>query len=293
VKHKFIVTYFVLALATLSIARVFQILFLLEPKTGFYKTEYSSTHILYITFFICVVIVLAAFAFASRRMPTHAPKVDKFLGILSFLVAISFAISSGVDLVNGLSSTKILSAMFSLLAAIFFVIYGLSGISNIKVPLVATLFVFPVWGFRLVTSFVSFTGMANITENIYDILMLCVNLLFFVIMAKILSGVYVIRSIRYAYPVGLIASLLCIMCSVPRYIVVLIGHKDILHESTTLDISVLATGIFIAAFTLKLYCKSNLDRKERSTKTIAYNGMNAAQMSREYIIERDEKNKLN
>ena len=286
-KHKFIVTYFILALSTLSVARVFQILFLLEPTTGFYKAEYSSAHVLYIAFFICVIIVLGAFAFSSRRMPTHAPKVDRFLSVISFVVAISFAVSSAVDLVNGLSSTKMLSALFSLLAVIFFVLYGLSGISNIKVPPVVVLFVFPVWGFRLVSSFISFTGMANISENIYDILMLCVNLFFFVTMAKILCGVYVIKNIRHIFQVGLIASLLCIICSAPRYFVVLIGQQDMLHESTTLDISVLATGLFIAAFTLKLYSRSNLPKKVHSTKTIDYNGMNAKQMAQKYITDSD------
>ena len=287
-KHKFIVAYFILALATFSIARVFQILFLLEPVTGFYKAEYGRTNLVYVTFYIGMVIILGAFAFSTRRMPTHAPKVDKLLSVISFVVAISFAISSGVNLVNGFSSTKFLSAMFSLLAAVFFVIYGLSGISDIKVPPVVSLFVFPVWGFRLVSSFISFTGMANITENIYDILMFCASLFFFILMAKILSGVYVIRSIHYLYPVGLITSLLCIICSIPRYFVVLIGREEMLHKSTTLDISVLATGIFIAVFTLKLYSKNNLDKRLRSTKTIDYNGMNAKQMSQEYITERDE-----
>ncbi|MDD4699854.1 MAG: hypothetical protein PHV07_06300 [Oscillospiraceae bacterium] len=108
-------------------------------------------------------------------------------------------------------------------------------------------------------------------------------------MAKILSGVYVIRSIRYAYPIGLIASLLCITCSLPRYFVVLIGRINVLHESTTLDISVPAVGILIAVFTFKLYCRNNLDKKKRSTQTIAYNGLNAEQMSGEYIIDHDEK----
>ena len=293
VKHKFIVSYFIIALTALSIAHVAQILFLLEPKTGFYKPEYSSTHVLYIIFFICVVIVLAAFGYASRRMPTHPPKVDKPLSIISFFVAISFIVSSGNDLVNSLSSMKILSAMFSLLAAIFFVIYGLSGFSKINVSPVTTLFVIPVWVFRLISSFISFTGMANITENIYDILMLCANIFFFVIMAKILSGVYVIRNIRHAYPVGLVASLICVICTLPRYFVMLIGDKDILHESTTQDISVLATGIFIMAFVFKLYSMKNLDKKKRSTEALDYNGLNALQMYSEYIIDHDKNKKNN
>lgn len=288
-KHKFIVTYFVLALATLSIARVFQIMFLLEPATGFYKPEYNSTHLLYITFFICVAVVLVAFAFASRRMPKHEPKVDKTLGVISLFVAVSFLISSGIDLMTGVSSVTLLSAMFSILAAIFFVIYGLSGFSDIKVPTAATLFVFPVWGFRLISSFVSFTGMANITENVYNILMLCANLYFYVLMAKIISGVYPIKSIRFAYPVGLIASLLCTICAVPRYFVVLIGQGDMLHQSIAPDISVLASAVFIAVFTLKLYSKANLDKKKHTTETINYNGKDIDQMSGEYIIDSDGK----
>ena len=116
------------------------------------------------------------------------------------------------------------------------------------VPIARGLTVFPVlWcGVRLGASFIQYTGIAKISENLLDVGMLCLYLCFWLFHGRLWSGISSRKTARWVYGVGLAAALFGVICTVPRWIVSLTGIS--LHGASVPGAVDFMMAVYIVVF---------------------------------------------
>lgn len=240
----------------LIIMRTLEEMFIINPVSGFYKKGLSWFGI--ITGVISLLLIGSLVFFCGLNTPVRkklkAPGI--YMAVWSFLMAAILLSTVAVSVVNNahaasFTAISFLEAVISMLGAAFFVLYGISGIINFQIPAYLPVFLLPLWIYRLAYTFFSLTGMANIADNIYTILMLCASTVFYLFIAKAMSGISVKNNLSVGIPVGLAASILSFVCTVPRFIITVFGDKANLHENHGVDLFIFASGVFILALVMK------------------------------------------
>lgn len=243
-------SFFVFSIGTvlLLLLRTWQLLFMFDAATGFYKPQYSPVRaVLCEVAFLIVLGLIVLFPLLQRVRSARNPQGSRLVIVASLLTSFAYIYGAG-------SSSEIFSVEFflSLLAGLFFFLFGLFGLLKLPVPPIACLSPLPLWLYRLFVVFSSQSGVSRFTENAYEIITLCAILLFILNCAKFLSGIEQQGSLRFLTASGFLTAALCFICTVPRCIVSLLGATGLLHGPLRPDITIFATGIFALALTF--YC---------------------------------------
>ena len=240
----------------LIVMRTLEEMFLINPISGFYKTGLSWFGI--ITGVISLLLIGTLVFFCGLHTPVNRSleRPGLYSAIWSFVMALCLLSTVAVSVVKNASTStftaiSFVEAVLSMLGAAFFALYGLSGIINFEIPPYIPVFLLPLWIYRLAYTFFSLTGMANIADNIYTIIMLCASTVFYLFISKAMSGISVKNNLSVGIPVGLAASILSFVCTVPRFIITVFGGKENLHENRSVDFFIFASGVFILTLVLK------------------------------------------
>ena len=136
----------------------------------------------------------------------------------------------------------------SISAAAFFIFWAYGQIAGKKTYMLLS--VAPIlWAaLRLGRTFMLYTGIADISENVFDIMMLCLMLVFWLLHGRIVSGYNYGAAVKWIFGVGLSAALLSVICTLPRLYVLLFGKSIILHESTAPKLINIASAVYIWYF---------------------------------------------
>lgn len=262
-KHKNILLIFSGFTAVAVILRTLQLMFLIEHSTGFDKNNANNGYIaivIYALYFVFAIGTYVLVNFFSKIQPSSRPEIEKspFLAVASLVLSAFFLISSASTVVfsdfteNTASNT--LSLLTGLFSFLFFLLYGMGKWAKIKLPSGFTVAPIIYFVYRLVISFINYTGVTNISENIFDIIFLCLALLFFLLHGKILSGIEVRKSCRQIFSLGLLTFFLGCLNSLPLILTVAFGREAELHSMPTLGtLEYLLFGIYALTFTLYLY----------------------------------------
>lgn len=290
-KHKNIVAFFSVSLLFSMSIRIIQLMFMIEPDTGFVKPEYGNLQTALTAGLFFIIIAFTVFSALSRRRPLDIEELPiKPLGVFAAVTAAAqlievaiLALSSTFDISN------MLMMLFLLLSSSFFILFSISIFTGNRIPMFASVFPVILYVYKLVASFISYTGIANISENMFDVAMLCVTLFFFLLHGKYLSEVTSPKKSRIIFPVGLVASLFCFLCTIPRYAIILLGASNILHESALPNISDFIMGVYIAAFVLICF------RKGKRIKRVPTIGIippqNQAQPYDNFLLDSNEEDR--
>ena len=190
-----------------------------------------------LTVSILVMFVMALMTHDSDRTkeyPDYAPSEPSVAaGIFAVIAGLAVGVNSTLQLLGKIPSTfsgtrGLIYAGFGLtvfMAFIFIAVSFFKGDNSIEnTPLIM---LFPVlWtGVRLVLMFMYFTTVANINENIYDIVMLVFELLFFVFFGKLLIGTGD-NCGKWTFAAGVPAALMLLVTNIPRYLLVYFASRD-------------------------------------------------------------------
>lgn len=246
------------------VTRVIQLIYMTEVDTGFLKPDFQQAGLLIGIGLIFMLLLIGFFAFTSDRFPVQLPQGSKPLAVFSFLAAAGqiyeIISSSGI-------SDKAVFALYSillLLSAVFFVFFGISQLIPIKIPNMLTLVPTVTMVVKLIWKFMRYTGMANISENLFDIGMLIFLTLFFLWMGKILNNMTSKYNLRVMFATGLIASLFCFVCTLPRYFIIMFGMGNVLHTESLPNPADVAIGLFIIAFLIEYFSQKNLEYQQQT-----------------------------
>lgn len=250
-KLKNIYLLFVLFLPVSVMGRFFQLSSTINPSTGFFSADAAD-----INFYMCAAFVVFAFFLFCCTLfykgYSSAPIQPKpVLAVFSLILALTLLIDLGAMVTSiggGVTAFQILHCALLMLSAAVFCLFAVWSFSGVKVN-VGGLMLVPIvlWIVRLIADFMSFTGMANISENVIKLIMICTSMVFLLYHGKLVGGMGSVRNRRMAVAFGMPAAVLCLISTLPRYILYFVDATK-LHEGLLGDPADLALGVYIAVF---------------------------------------------
>ena len=245
--------FFLTALLFLTFSRTFTVLFLTEAKTGFLLGPLKIVAIILLALCGVVLAVLGFVAFVCENKPKFVNKPSFATAVWSFAVAITVLAEVFVSFNSSLLVLSVFKALFGILSAAVFVLYGLWYFNKAKFGgvLFAPFVLYLV--FSAVVIFTNYSALAVISDHGFDVLVLSLFLLFFFEYAKMQSGIK-IKSTRGLMAFGYTASCVALAYQLSNYVCFAAGAKNALHSHNALSLSVTALAVFIV-LTLNDMCK--------------------------------------
>ncbi len=256
--------------------RTVQFFTVLEGSSGFY-TEYNwSVYLLYGILLLSIVAVLI-FGLAKRKKLEYSFEVIKRpgQGVISMATALgvlldaAFCITSAMkieEISSGLSTANYVEGMtqgdgiilaaeaiFGVFTAIYLVVLGfsyLSGKTNGSEYRLISLSPV-VWSiFRLVYRFKRTISFVNVSDLLFEMIMICFMIMFFFAFAQVNSRVNGKGNEWKLASYGISAALLALVCFVPRFIVTVSGNADLLYSYSAAEYCDLFVALFIISTVL-------------------------------------------
>ena len=268
-RYKNIIAFFLVVLPVSIGLRFMQLVFTVDATTGFFKQEYKPIGyaLIFIIFFACA--ITALLSFTAFRKPEKPPKVNPFLGFASLLLG--FAIGYEIITETFVAAVRVwqivLLDVTGLLAAVFFIIYGLKMLIDFPLPGITTIIIPIYWVVRLICIFTTISSLSLISDTVITLAYQCSALIFMACFAKIFNKINDDKLFRKVLASGLITAILCLADSVPRLYLKLTNHEQYLHSSATSSLTMLATGIFAFTFILAFFSNKNLKERKRGRRT--------------------------
>ena len=222
-------------------------------ETGFFIDPTNPLiYVLYGVIGAGVVISLAAALLYKKELGyDRIAQKRPVQGIIAFLTAVSILYNAAVD------------------AAIYFVVFGismLSGATNASEYKIIS--VAPVVWFmlRLVFRFTIAISYIKVSDIILDLLMLAFMLIFFMAFAQLNSKVESKGLDWKLVGFGLPAAVLALLCFVPRFLMFVLGRKELIYSGSSADYCDLATALFVMSiiFTRIGWIGGNADDREEA-----------------------------
>lgn len=277
------IAFCVVALAALPL-RTYQFLTNIEAGTGFYID--SANILIYVLYGIIgagiVISMASALLYKSELGFDRTPAKRPVQGIISLLTAVAVLFDAALDLNTILNyspetseMTKVslyvlcAQSLFAVLAAIFFVVFGismLSGATNAseyKIISVAP----TVWFmFRLIFRFTATISFIKVSDLLLEMFMLAFMLIFFTAFAQLNSKIESKGLDWKLVAFGLPAAVLALVCFIPRFIMVISGKSEILYTGSPVEYCDLATALFALSIVLTRigWVGGNADAKEEA-----------------------------
>lgn len=251
-KYGKILLFWALALPISITMRLVQLFGTVEGNTGFFKQELAGFGNAITVIILCFAAVGVFFGFISHRAPESAPERSPIIAAIS----ICFAAATFYELATiktaafaGVWQVPFLKVL-SVLAIVFFVVYALSLVSDIKIP--RGLFAIPVLYFiaKIMCDFTSIASLALISDNVLYLASLCSSLVFFLQFFKLYANLDKERNFRKLLASGIAASIFCLTQSVSYVVYNMMNNVGYSHLSAAANYSLLATGLFIVIFVL-------------------------------------------
>ena len=254
-KLKYLFRFFAVIVPLAIIARVYQIT-MSDPATGFYKPAYASIDMLIMVALYIIIVLFIAGGRMSRKHPKALGTQSTYMAIASFVMA---AATFVFFLTTMLSATELKSIDYFygitiLGSAFYFTWQGLGFLELVNLSTILSVFPILMAAIRLGTTFVKFTGISLISENLIDIIMLSLTLLFWLFHGRIFSGISFRKSIKWVFGIGLSASLICVSATIPRYFIYLVYGSEKLHQASIpyfIDVVVAAYIVCFLLFSFK------------------------------------------
>lgn len=251
--------------------RVYQILKLIEPSTGFYSdTSNWSIITLYIILIACSVIILL-FSYLSKNIPAarlpEGRRIPLAISGLIFSATFISDIFNQVDTVKTLAADNaatgisnffayikaagatlpVIEIVFAALSCIYMLVFSVSFIiskdlyARLKVLALSPLVWAIVRVFFRVTKKISFI---QVSDLILELFALVFIMIFFFTFARVASGVNSSDSMWSMYACGTTASLLILTYSLPRLMLFVTGNSALINPDAPLELCDIGIAIF-------------------------------------------------
>lgn len=259
-KNKLYIAYFLLTLLVVNTLRTLQLLFLIDPTTGFY-TSGTNLGVVFTYIILAFSIVCGLLSIISKNIAVRLPAPSFEFGIIQIFFGISLAVEPffSVKLPETVSKPLAFVRITLIVASgLIFIFFGISNFLGKKPKY--KYFVVPVicYLIRLIVTFVCYTGMSNTTNSNYEILMLSCATVFFLSHGKLLSSIDNPRLRIITMLFAVLTALSASLCSVPQIMLFILKKSSDIH----LSVNGIASNLFLFFYSLSyLFC-----RESRSTR---------------------------
>ena len=235
------------ALVSTVIIRAIQLLFLTDFKTGFYKEGMETLGSGLMAFLVITITLASSLIFTSKTQRLISNPSSTLLSA-SMLFA---GLANIVEPFFGSSSLSAVPVAFLgirtilvVLSGFVFCYFAIAMLTERKPNSALSIVLVISWVARLMTSFICFSKMSNISENLYDILMLVFTLIFIHLFGKTVCGIGAGKTNKLLFASGIAAVLFSAASSIPFIIAQFFEQVKIVHTPTDNPI----TGLFMAFF---------------------------------------------
>ncbi len=241
---------FLIGLPVFLIGRTVALYTMIDPATGFFYSEYHTFHLVYSLLLAGFCVLLLILCLLDRKTTNHLQS-SPVLGVGAFLMALVLLIQAANALFTlQFSVLYLLQLLCYVLSALAFCIYGIWHLTGYNKGKGLLLFPILLWILRLISVFIEYTGIANISENVLTLLAIAASTVFLLFHGKLTAGIATKTNYIRAMAFGLPASLLCLLASLPRYLLFFSGNSILLHNVSQSTLLELAMGIYILLFFL-------------------------------------------
>lgn len=250
--------------------RVYQYFKIINPETGFFDKIDASVFILYILSVLAIVCAISVPLINRKKMITVSTckKSTGFLTV-SIIAAVSLVVDSAIQLMDyfdlyasstGMSQTVseyvnsqggnliLLQIIFGGISAIFFFILGLTvGLGNSDGSKFKVIALSPtVYSvFKLLYRFKRTISFVNVSDLLIELFLVVFTMLFFLAYAQVISKIDAPAVFWKIFGYGIPTVMLGLICFIPRVIVVITGHSELLSEHYGIHFSDCGLAVFI------------------------------------------------
>lgn len=209
--------------------RIYQVLFLVEPDTGFYTDGNITTAIVSIAAAVGLILIMAICA-ADKRKQTYSPITSIPAAVIGTLTGLGIIFQYLISLLGGEEQKNQIPAMivsiFGILAGVILIVtaYNFATGQNTFARMPVLALIPPLWCcVCLITLFITYVSVVNIAENIYDTFTVIFVLLFLFAQAKMLAGIETEKSAKRVYMFGIPAVLMALVTGIPNVVLLFNG----------------------------------------------------------------------
>ena len=227
---------FTVALLITLPTRIYQVLFLVDQDTGFYTDGIRTTAFVSAGLAAGVLLLIAMCFMDKSEKPRYSPIRSVPAAVVGTLAGLGIILQYAVGIFTAAapqnSIPSIILALLGIGAGAVFILtsYNFATGSNTfeERPLLAL--IPSVWGCAsLVSLFITYVAVVNVSENIYDTFTVIFLLLFLFAQAKMFARIDDEKSGKLIYMFGFPAALLALVTGIPGTVMVL---GNISHTST-------------------------------------------------------------
>lgn len=252
---------FAAALLTALPLRLYQVLFLIDPDTGFFRDGSRSSGLITLVLAGGIVLIfLLCMGSRGEAAGPYRPVRSVFAAVSGALAGLTFLLGSVLDLAGfGAEQNHFMYMLLSLAGILTGIVFLLSAYDFAagrnrfaRRPLLAL--IPSVWGcFCLISLFVAYVAVVNVSENVCETFSAIFLLLFLFWQAKLLSGVENEKSGNRVFLFGLPAVMLLLVTGVPGVVSVLSGVSHAQTAPRSLYFIDTALAVYLFAFLTALY----------------------------------------
>lgn len=249
-KFKKLLLFFYIALPASVLMRLIQLGFTVERKTGFFTAEHGKFGIYLLLMITVACASTAILSFTTHRSPERPPKKSRPLAAAAFSAAAVTAAEVFSETFSGTVpawQTSVLT-LAGIAAFVFFIVFGLSLISDFSFPPIASAIPVVYFIARIICVFTSVSSLALISDNLLMLAAYCALLLFFLFFGKLYNGLDRDLNFRKLLSAGLSSVLLCFTQGLPHIVFNIIIGGGYNHTGMLSNIALLVYGIFAGVF---------------------------------------------
>lgn len=203
--------------------RTYQVLYLIDPVTGFFESGEFLYQIFLgvLALFVLVIMIMTA---SCKNASEFRFRRNIFSGVLALLTAVAMAADSGANLLTYVvdhgALRYLILAICGVLGVVAFLIAGVSHLTGRntfqKVPVLALLL--PLWVCvrSVVLTFIEYTNVTTISSNMLSVLSVLGMLMFLFSLAKLFTGIQTPKTGKRTVMLGFMMVVFTLIACVPK-----------------------------------------------------------------------------
>lgn len=265
--------YIIVGLLSVAVPfRTYQLLFITESATGFYREIDWSVYAIY---GISAAAVLISFVLVNlaKNVPSSRDEIrkkNKFLALSSILFAFGIVIDSVFALTSILAGTAsadnmgsvVIEAVFGVFAAIYVMIFGISHFDGrttyFQYRFLALAPLAWTTG-RIIIRFMKKISYVNVADLMLELFILAAMMIFFLAFARISSGLSNEKSMRSLFASGYVCIFFCALANIPRIVLSVTGNSSYIPSDYPLSVCDLTFALFVAAYMVNAMNKATVN----------------------------------
>ena len=247
--------YFFSATAFAVVLRILLLSFAIDSESGFIKSEYSVLAGIMLAVITVVAVLCFVFGYLTKAtLKASLPKNTAFKVVSLFLGTVILYDTIFSTMEYTISPwQKTLEFITAIIAAVALISNIIMDAMKIEYPRYITIAPILFWLLRLVIIFTSFSSLANIVDNIFELAALSLILLSSLEVAKMICIETEKKKQTINFALLLTTSLVCFVTSLPRAVVAITGYANMLHENDLPIMTTLVAGIYFTAYAISCY----------------------------------------